>query len=111
MLVLRFGYIDWTRRPIVLRGPTTKGRRTRVVPIGTNRLLAVLEWLRLDADGEHKPNDAPVFSCEVGEPVKNFMKAWVIAVLKARLASPTGHIETYGEPCEPPVVGETRRAA
>ena len=50
MLALRFGDIDWTRRMITLRGATTKSRRTRLVPIGTARLLAVLEWLRLDSD-------------------------------------------------------------
>ena len=42
MLALRFGDIDWTRRMITLRGATTKSRRTRLVPIGTARLLAVL---------------------------------------------------------------------
>jgi integrase len=42
MLALRFGDIDWTRRMITLRGATTKNRRTRLVPIGTARLLAVL---------------------------------------------------------------------
>jgi integrase len=44
MLALRFGDIDWTRRVITLRGATTKSRKTRVVPIGTSRLMAVLEW-------------------------------------------------------------------
>ena len=50
MLALRFGDIDWKRRMITLRGATTKSRRTRLVPIGTARLLAVLEWLRLDSN-------------------------------------------------------------
>jgi integrase len=49
MLALRFGDIDSKRRVIVLRGETTKSRRTRVLPIRTSRLLAVLEWLRLDS--------------------------------------------------------------
>jgi integrase len=52
MLALRFGDVDWTRRMITLRGVTTKSRRTRLVPIGTARLLAVLGWLRLDSEGE-----------------------------------------------------------
>ena len=51
MLALRFGDIDWKRRMITLRGATTKSRRTRLVPVGTARLLAVLEWLRLDSNG------------------------------------------------------------
>ena len=52
MLALRFADIDWKRQLIVLRGQTTKSRKTRSVPIATARLRAVLEWLRLDADGE-----------------------------------------------------------
>jgi integrase len=70
MLALRFGDIDWTRRMITLRGATTKSRRTRLVPIGTARLLAVLGWLRLDSEGEHKADDVPVFSNEAGEALK-----------------------------------------
>ena len=88
MLALRFGDIDWKRRLIVARGPTTKNRRTRYVPIGTDRLLAVLEWLRLGTDGKHKGDDAPVFSNEVGEPLKSFRTAWVTAVLKAHDINP-----------------------
>ena len=75
MLALRFGDIDWKRRMITLRGATTKSRRTRVVPIGTARRLAVLGWLRLDSDGEHKADDVPVFSNEAGEALKTFKKA------------------------------------
>jgi integrase len=88
MLALRLGDIDWNRRLIVLRGATTKSRRTRVVPIGTSRLLAVLEWQKLDSTGEEKKADALVFSNEVGESLKTFKKAWVVAVLKAHNADP-----------------------
>lgn len=88
MLALRFSDIDWKRRMITLRGATTKSRRTRVVPIGTDRLLAVLEWLRLDSAGERKDDDVPVFSNEAGEPLKTFKKAWVVAVLKANGVDP-----------------------
>jgi integrase len=59
MLALRFGNIDWKRGLIVLQGETTKNRKTRTVPIATARLRAVLEWLRLDADGEQKPGVRP----------------------------------------------------
>src|SRR5215471_17583887 len=55
MLAMEFGDIDFKRQLIVLRGETTKSRRTRVVPISTTRLKAVLTWLRLDADGDEKP--------------------------------------------------------
>ena len=88
MLALRFRDIDWKRRLIVARGPTTKSGRTRLVPIGTNRLLAVFQWLRLDADGKHKPDDAPVFSNEVGELVRSFRSAWLTTVLKAHGIKP-----------------------
>ena len=82
MLALRFGDIDWTRRMITLRGATTKSRRTRLVPIAA-RLLAVLGWLRLDGEGEHKGDGVAVFSNEAGEALKTFKKAWVVAVLRA----------------------------
>jgi site-specific recombinase XerC len=73
---------------ITLRGVTTKSRRTRVVPIGTARVLAVLEWLRLDRAGERKDDDVAVFSNEAGERLKTFKKAWVVAVLKAHGVDP-----------------------
>ena len=68
MLALRFGDIDWTRRMITLRGATTKSRRTRLVPIGTARLLAVLGWLRLDSEGEHKGDDYPSSATRLERP-------------------------------------------
>jgi integrase len=95
MLALRFADIDWRRRMITLRGTTTKSRRTRLVPIGTARLLAVLEWLRLDSEGQHKAADVPVFSNEAGEPLKTFKKAWVVAVLKAHAVDPRWRKGSY----------------
>ena len=62
MLALRFSDIDWNRQLIVLRGETTKSRRTPAVPISTARLRAVLEWLSLDADRVRKPDDTLVFA-------------------------------------------------
>jgi hypothetical protein len=88
MLALRFGDIDEKRQLIVLRGVTTKSRKTRVVPISTARLKAVVEWLRLDADGEMKAAEALVFSDETGEPIGRFRTAWVTAVLKAHDIKP-----------------------
>ncbi|MCA1559698.1 MAG: tyrosine-type recombinase/integrase [Acidobacteria bacterium] len=87
MLALRFADIDWKRRMITLRGTTTKSRRTRVVPIGTARLVAVLEWLRLDSAGERKADDVPVFSNEAGEPLKTFEKrgSWPCSRLTASI--------------------------
>ena len=83
MLALRFKDVDLGRGLITLRGETTKSRRTRLVPMATARLRAVLEWLLLDADDEKKPADALVFSDEAGQPVGRFRTTWVTAVLKA----------------------------
>jgi len=88
MLALHFGDIDWKRQVIVLRGETTKSRKTHAIPISTTRLRAVLEWLRLDAAGEKKPDKAFVFSDETGEPIGRFRTAWVTAVLKAHDVKP-----------------------
>ena len=88
MLAVRFGDIDWTRQLIVLRGVTTKSKRTRAVPISTARLKAVLVWLRLVVEGNRKPDDALVFSDEIGEPVGRFRTAWVTAVLKSHGVRP-----------------------
>jgi integrase len=95
MLALRFSDIDWKRRVITLRGATTKSRRTRVVPIGTSRLLAVLEWLRLDSTGGHKSDEVPVFSNELGERVKTFKRAWQVAMLKAHGIDPRWRKGSY----------------
>jgi hypothetical protein len=88
MLALRFADIDMTRLLITLRGVTTKSRKTRFVPIATERLRAVLNWLRIDAAGKQKPDEALVFSDEIGEPVGSFRTAWVTAVLKAHSVEP-----------------------
>jgi integrase len=95
MLALRFGDIDWKRRLIVLRGTTTKSRRTRVVPIGTSRLLAVLQWLQCDSVGGLKADDVPVFSNELGEPLKTFKKAWLVVLLKAHGIDPRWRKGSY----------------
>src|SRR5262249_3598380 len=79
MLALQFGDIDEHRQLIVIRGETTKSRNTRVVPISTARLTAVLEWLRIDGDHEKKPTEALVFSDEIGEAIGRFRTAWVTA--------------------------------
>jgi len=68
---LRFGDVEWKQRMITLRGATTKRCRTRLVPIG----FAVLDWLRLDSNGERQGDEVPVFSNEAGEPLKSLMKA------------------------------------
>jgi len=90
MIALRWADIDRHRHVITLRGETTKSGRTRQVPIATVRFLSVLDWLRLDVSGQNKPDDAPVFSNEVGEPVKYFPRtAWETTVLRAHGIAPT----------------------
>ena len=88
MLALRFRDIDWRAQTITLRGETTKSGRTRKIPIPTLRLKAVLEWLRLDAQRNFKPDEAFVFSNTVGEPIASFRTAWEVAVLKAHGIEP-----------------------
>jgi len=95
MLALRFGDIDWAGQLITLRGQTTKSRRTRVIPIGTARLRAVLDWLWLDGGGVRKADHVPVFSNEAGEPLKSFKKGWVAAVLKAHGITPHWRSPSY----------------
>jgi integrase len=60
MLLLRIGDVDSANQVITLRGKTTKSGVTRRVPISTQRLQAVLEWLRLDAVGGKKPDETLV---------------------------------------------------
>ena len=54
-----------------------------------SRLKAVLEWLRLDADGEKKSDETLVFSDEIGEPLPHFHNTWLRTVLKAHGVTPT----------------------
>ena len=90
MLALRFFDIDLARGLITLRGHTTKSGKSRVVPVSTDRLRDVLAWLRLDAEGHQKPDEALVFSNEVGEPLRLFHRTWQTLVLRAH-----GHTATW----------------
>ena len=88
MLALRFADIDLERGLFTLRAETTKSKRTRLVPIATDRLLRVLEWLRLAAGGEPKPDQTLVFSDEAGQALPLFHQAWVLTVLRAHGIKP-----------------------
>jgi integrase len=83
MLALTWGDIDARAGWIRFRGETTKAGRTRFVPIATARLRSVLDFLRLDAAGRRKADDALVLSTEDGEPIRYFQTAWHAAVLRA----------------------------
>ena len=90
MLAVRFADVDLARGLVTLRGHTTKSGRSRVVPISTDRLRDVLAWLRVDAEGQQKPDEALVFSNEVGEPLRLFHRTWQTLVLRAH-----GHTATW----------------
>jgi integrase len=88
MLALRFGDVDLRDGLITLRGETTKSKKTRIVPISTERLGAVLRWLRRDADGNQKSGETSVFSNEVGEPYRLMHRTWQGIVLRAHGITP-----------------------
>jgi integrase len=88
MFAIRWADVDLEQGLITLRGKTTKSGRTRRVPIGTARLRAVLDWLRIDAGGEKKLAEALVFSNEIGEPMGSLRTTWVLTVLRAHGIKP-----------------------
>jgi integrase len=83
MLAMTWADVDVRPGWLRLRGETTKSGKMRWVPVATTRLKAVLDFLRLDADGSQKPPNAPVCSNEAGESLKYFRSTWIITVLKA----------------------------
>lgn len=85
LLSLRFGDVDFDRQVIHVRAENAKSKRGRSIPIATTRLKAVLEWLRIDAEGGHKDDAAPVFSNRVGEPLKDFRDGWVDVLAAAKI--------------------------
>jgi len=105
MLALTFGDVDWTNQVITLRGETTKSGRTRMLPIATLRLKAVLEWLRLDDANETKGDDVAVFSNAAGEPVRHFRKAWETTILRA-----SGHQPEWEKGSNKPLTQESHAA-
>ena len=88
MLALRFADVDLDRGLITLRAETAKSKRLRQVPIATERLRRVLEWLRLDADGDAKQDQTLLFSDETGQALPLFHQAWVLTVLRAHGIKP-----------------------
>jgi integrase len=86
LLSLRFGDVDFDRRVIHVRPENAKSKKGRSIPIATTRLMAVLDWLRIDAAGAPKPNAAPVFSNRVSEPLRDFRDGWLGALAAANIA-------------------------
>ncbi len=89
MLALRWADVNTRPGWLRLRGETTKSGKTRWVPVATERLKAVLEYLRFDAAGEEKGPDVAVCSTETGEPIGEFRTAWMTTVLRAHDVTPT----------------------
>ena len=85
MLALRWTDLEARGGWIRVSGETAKSGKTRWVPIGTDRLRAVLRFLRTDGLGQLKPSDAAVFSNEAGEPIRHFQTAWRVTVERAGL--------------------------
>src|SRR5437763_16835384 len=73
--MLKFKQLRWDLNELHLSNRTTKGLRTRYIPL-SQELRAMLELRRYDPDGEEFERDAFVFGNEVGERLKNYQKSW-----------------------------------
>ena len=91
LLTLRFGYIDWERRAGHVRPENAKGKKGRIVPVGTTRLRTLLEFLRIDSDQKEKPAAAFVFTRGDEEALKSFRTAWELARKRAKLVDARFH--------------------
>jgi integrase len=91
MLAIRIKDIDLERGEITLRAQTTKSGKTRVVPISTQRLRAVIDWFREEVNGRARPGNAPLISNRVGDAIGGFRTAWEGTVLRAH-----GHVPSKG---------------
>ena len=66
------------------------------MPIST-RLRGILDMRRCGPDGQELPPTAYVFGNEVGEPVKNFKRAWEATMLRAHGHKPRYIVRVKGE--------------
>src|SRR5438093_2472710 len=82
ILSVQFKQLRWDLNELHLSNRTTKGLRTRYLPL-SQELRAMLELRRFDPDGEKFGPDAYVFGNEVGERLKNYQKAWSTLRLRA----------------------------
>lgn len=87
ILSLQWVRVSLARREILLPARKTKTRTDRVIPISA-RLLAVLQMVHNDTDGEPFGPDAFVFGDETGGHIKDVKRAWQTAVLKAHGCEP-----------------------
>jgi integrase len=93
MLAIRVKDSDLDRNEITLRAPTTKSRKTRTVPISTQRLRAVIEWFRADDTGKLRPGHSPLVRNRFGKKIGSFRTTWETTILRAY-----GHVPTKGKP-------------
>jgi integrase len=98
ILSVQFKQLRWDLNELHLSNRTTKGLRTRYVPL-SQELRAMLDLRRHDPDGEEFGPDAYVFGNEVGERLKNYQKAW--STLRLRAIGHGPHWGPYGRflPC------------
>jgi integrase len=82
ILTVQFKQLRWDLNELHLSNRTTKGLRTRYVPL-SQELRAMLELRRHDPDGDEFGPEAYVFGNEVGERLKNYQKAWSTLRLRA----------------------------
>ena len=82
ILNVQFRQLRWDLNELHLSNRTTKGLRSRYIPL-SQELRAMLELRRYDPDGEEFTPDAYVFGNEVGERLKNYQKAWSTLRLRA----------------------------
>lgn len=75
LVALRWREVRWDLNEIHLSNRTTKGQRTRCLPM-SHRVRAVLEMRQHDPTGNVLPGDAHVFGDEVGGQVKSVKTAW-----------------------------------
>ena len=75
LLSLLWRDVNLPRREMTLRAPNTKSRELRRLPI-SDRLLGVLEHLKIDPAGHLHHHDAFVFGDKIGRRVADPKKAW-----------------------------------
>jgi integrase len=75
LVALRWRQVRWDLNEIHLSNRTTKGQRTRYLPM-SQRVRAVLEMRQHDPAGNVLPGDAYVFGDEAGGQVKSVKTAW-----------------------------------
>ena len=85
LLNLACGDVDQTQQVLHVRSVNAKSGKARIVPIGTQRLRGIVEWLLSDATRQRRPDDAPLFSRGGDLSIKSFRTAWENARNRAKV--------------------------